>query len=192
VNSYTPELIAQMFGKPMDCSHLVHYSNGKEIPILVVKCQSNVSPYEDLSINEQRAATAIDHMNASVGLLSSRLDLQGAVIGLEIHIGVLIEYSEVYLEIIKSVTAVGVKVTFFVNFSGEIFDRTDSVLETVITQMIQNGADFAIDKIETAEDFKSVEYIFELISKVRINKTMDMELVNHLVDKDIKAIQDIS
>jgi hypothetical protein len=195
LSNYTEELINEIFGSNVGCSLSVTHMDGKEINILVFKNTKMQNSEQDFSsVNEERAATTISHMNASLSALNSPVDLHDAQIGLELSIGVLIDFIDVYRMIVAQLSDKGIQTTFFISFGDDNVDINSFAVESVISDLVNLGADCAVDKLQTVADFERCEHIFELITKIRLNKQnfQNSEFIEMLSAKSIKAIQDIT
>lgn len=165
------------------------FVGGKECPILVIK--NEVDDSEGSSALENYTTLTITHMNASSYFLNTATKMGGEGVGFEIPVGALINYADVYGSIVSSLNNANVKTTFILTFSdGDVDIGGSEVFKQVITNLVLLGAEFAIDKIETADDFLKLDSLFDIIHKVRLSRPADIELIAHLSARKINAIQD--
>lgn len=178
-----------MFGNYANYVKSKSFVGGKECPILVIK--NEVEEQQGSSTIENYTTLTITHMNASSYYLNTATKIGGEGIGFEIPVGALINYVDVYAGIVMSLNNVNVKTTFILTFTdGDIEVGSSDVFKQVVTNLVLLGAEFAIDKIETADDFLKLDGLFDIIHKVRLTGPVDIELVSHLSSRRINAIQD--
>lgn len=195
MNNYTREMIEQVFGKDTNCSFSVTQIDGKQIQFLILKNKSFIHDSLEVdSVNELRSATTVTHMNASLSLINSGSNLSDTKIGFELSMGVLVDFIDVYRLMVTQLQEKKIQSTFFISFDDDFVDLSSGVVESVITDLISVGADFAIDNLQTVSDFEKVEYLFELITKIRLDfqKKPTIDLIERLSSRSIQAIRQLT